>query len=83
MKSSYNIKPQADIIIGDDAREDVGKLSKTVQEIFYKNVISFYQTACAYIKTSMLMGPQTEQEKEKNSFPAIDLWKHAEVGVFL
>ncbi|KAL8581309.1 hypothetical protein ACOMHN_034388 [Nucella lapillus] len=65
--AKYNMKDSKDILIGTATKQHISGLRDKVAEQFMKDVISFYQTACTYLKAKV--------------FPVGEpLWKHAQVA---
>ncbi|KAL8562055.1 hypothetical protein ACOMHN_031826 [Nucella lapillus] len=65
--AKYNMKDSKDILIGTATKQHISGLRDKVAEQFMKDVISFYQAACTYLKAKV--------------FPVGEpLWKHAQVA---
>ncbi|KAL8590433.1 hypothetical protein ACOMHN_011646 [Nucella lapillus] len=61
------MKDSKDILIGTATKQHISGLRDKVAEQFMKDVISFYQAACTYLKAKV--------------FPVGEpLWKHAQVA---
>ncbi|KAL8609193.1 hypothetical protein ACOMHN_058813 [Nucella lapillus] len=65
--AKYNMKDSKNILIGTATKQHISGLRDKVAEQFMKDVISFYQAACTYLKAKV--------------FPVGEpLWKHAQVA---
>ncbi|KAL8607609.1 hypothetical protein ACOMHN_003528 [Nucella lapillus] len=65
--AKYNMKDSKDILIGTATKQHISGLRDKVAEQFMKDVISFYQAACTYLRAKV--------------FPVGEpLWKHAQVA---